>query len=85
MITATASAFVLYVNMSIPKKEFPTMQQCMAFKGIVEKRIAAHYNPVNLLIRVPTISCAKVSFKRPVKKETVKKDIKKTKHQDKKK
>ena len=83
-----ASAFVLYVNMSIPKASFKTMQECVALKSVVEKRIKAHYNPVALLQQIPTISCIKVPDKKPTKKDVkkdIKKDVKKVKPQNKKK
>ncbi len=84
-----STAFVLYVNMSIPKASFKTMQECTALKSVVEKRISAHYNPVALLQQIPTISCIKVvekkPVKKPIKKPVVKKDAKKINFKDKKK
>jgi hypothetical protein len=59
---------ILFVNLTIPKKIFKTMDECNAFKHVVEKRISASYNPVDLFRRMPTLSCVP----KPVKPKVVK-------------
>ena len=51
------SSAILFVNFTVPKKEFKTMDECLKFKKTIEKRIDTSYNPVNLYQRVPTLSC----------------------------
>lgn len=66
MLATTASAAILFVNLTIPKKMFKTMDECNAFKHVVEKRISVRYNPVDLFNRIPTLSCVPKPVK-PVK------------------
>jgi hypothetical protein len=65
MLLTTA---VLFVNLSIPKKQFPTMEECMQFKAGIEKQLIARHNPVNLFYRLPTVSCSLIKKNVPDKK-----------------
>ena len=80
MLATTASAAILFVNLTIPKKMFKTMDECNTFKHIVEKRISVRYNPVDLFNRIPTLSCVLKPAKpvKPVKPKAKAKPIKPT-------
>lgn len=73
LITTAASTAILFVNLTIPKKMFKSMDECNAFKQIVEKRISVRYNPVDLFNRMPTLSCVLKPVKnKPIKSKIVK-------------
>lgn len=65
MLLTTA---VLFVNLSMPKKQFPTMEECLHFKADIEKQLIARHNPVNLFYRLPTVSCSLIKKNVPDKK-----------------
>jgi hypothetical protein len=61
------SSAILFVNFTVPKKMFKTMNECYSFKTVIEKRIAATYNPVNLFQRAPKLSCVAKPVKQKAK------------------
>lgn len=74
LITSAASTAILFVNLTIPKKMFKSMSECESFKHTIEKQISAHYNPVDLFHRMPTLSCI-LKPPKPVKAKPVKPKI----------
>lgn len=53
----TAKAAILFVNLTIPKKMFKSMDECVNFKHSVKKQLLKRYNPVDMFNRMPTLTC----------------------------
>lgn len=67
LLATSAKAAILFVNLTIPKKMFKSMGECVTFKHSVEKQISKRYNPVDLFNRMPTLTCEFKPTRKPVK------------------